>query len=254
MRPPRVWSQRLLRKGPFVAETFALFSQWDFEDTVDRNLARGLGGQFRTAGWEKEVRSTIRARLADVDAIRPLIQLSKSGMSFHDWRDCYRLWITLTEQPYGMFVLEWLHDERERGRYQIRAEEVRPFVTAVWRGERKETISEYGVVRTARDLLKTAHDLGLLTGASSLKTLAHPGLGDSAFVFHLLLIAEIEGSAAKAIESRYWRSAFMAPSEVHNTLLRLHQYRKVDYQVAGSLIQLSLPYANSLAFAEAVAA
>lgn len=254
MRPPTVWSQRLLRKGPFAPETFALFSQWDFEDSVDANLARGLGGQFRTAGWEKEVRATIRARLTDMAAIRPLIQLSKSGMSFHDWRDCYRLWITVTEQPYGSFVMDWLHGERERGRYQVRAEEVRPFVTALWSGARKEPISEYGIVRAARDLLKTAHDLGLLTGASPAKTLAHPHLGDSAFVFHLLLIAELEGSASRAIESRYWRSAFMAPSEVHSTLLRLHQYRKVDYQVAGSLIQLSLPYADSLAFAEAVAA
>ncbi|RWP15968.1 MAG: hypothetical protein E5X67_08820 [Mesorhizobium sp.] len=254
MRPPSVWSQRLLRKGPFAAETFALFSQWNFEHGVDRNLARGLGGQFRTAGWEKEVRATIRARLTDMDAIRPLIQLSKSGMSFHDWRDCYRLWITLTEQPYGSFVMDWLYGERERGRYQVRAEEVRPFVTASWSRAKKVPLSEYGVVRAARDLLKTATDLGLLTGASTVKTLAHPGLGDSAFVFHLLLIAELEGSASRAIESRYWRAAFMAPSEVHNTLLRLHQYRKVDYQVAGSLIQLSLPYANSLAFAEAVAA
>ncbi|KQT48985.1 hypothetical protein ASG43_09140 [Aureimonas sp. Leaf454] len=254
MKTPKLFSQRLLRKGPLAAETFDLFSQWDFEVGVDLNLKRGLEGQFRTTAWEAEVHSTIRARLTDIDAIRPLIQLSKSGISFADWRDCYRLWLIITEQPFGAFVLDWLYEERGNGRYQVRAEEIRPFVTSSWQLAQKAPLSQYGVVRAARDLLKNSTDLGLLSGTSPVKTLNHPGLDDGAFVFHLLLIAEIEGSASRAIESRYWRAAFMAPSDVHNRLLLLHQYRKVDYQVAGSLIQLSLPYANSLAFAEAVAA
>lgn len=253
MKTPKLFSQRLLRKGPFATETFELFSQWNFEVDIDRNLERGLEGQFRTTAWETEVKSTIRARLTKMSAIRPLIQLAKSGMSFENWRDCYRLWLIMTEQPFGSFVVDWLYNERETGRYQVRAEEVRSFVTDSWRRAKKAPLSDYGVVRAARDLLRTSTDLGLLSG-TSVKTLNHPGLDDSAFVFHLLLIAEVEGSASRAIESRYWRAAFMAPSEVHSRLLLLHQYRKVDYQVAGSLIQLSLPYANSLAFAEAVAA
>jgi hypothetical protein len=34
----------------------------------------------------------------------------------------------------------------------------------------------------------------------------------------------------------------MAPNDVERELFRLHQYRKLDYQVAGSVQQLSLPY------------
>ena len=41
-------------------------------------------------------------------------------------------------------------------------------------------------------------------------------------------------------------------SEVHVTLLHLHQFRRLDYQVAGSLVQLTLPYPSALAFAESL--
>lgn len=87
-----------------------------------------------------------------------------------------------------------------------------------------------------------------------MKTLSPPSMGEDALLFHVHLIAELEGSAARVVESRYWRSAFMSPSDVHAALLRLHQFRRLDYQVAGSLVQLSLPYGSAVACAEAVAA
>jgi hypothetical protein len=252
-RPVPVWSQRLLRKGSFAEETYNLFAQWNFEQRAAGNLAKAFSGQFKTRGWEVEVRATTAGRLRDFDAVRPLVRLARA-IPFAEWRDCYRLWITATEEPYGIFVLKWLHHEREAGRFQLRADELRPFVQTSWAEAGKPPLSEYGQVRAGRDLVKLAVELGLLTGSSVIKTLGHPGLSDRAFLFHVYLIAEFEGTPAKVVESPYWRSSFMAPSEVHHTLLRLHQYRKVDYQVAGSLVQLSLPHPNSLAFAEAMAA
>ncbi|HKI21226.1 MAG TPA: hypothetical protein VKA15_25255 [Isosphaeraceae bacterium] len=45
----------------------------------------------------------------------------------------------------------------------------------------------------------------------------------------------------------------MIPStEAHAALLHLHQFKRLDYQVAGSLIQLTLPYPSALAFAESL--
>ena len=41
----------------------------------------------------------------------------------------------------------------------------------------------------------------------------------------------------------------MSPSDVERELLRLHQFRKLDYQIAGSIIQLTLPYANACEYA-----
>lgn len=44
----------------------------------------------------------------------------------------------------------------------------------------------------------------------------------------------------------------MPTSEAHVALLDLHQFKRLDYQVAGSLVQLTLPYPSALAFAESL--
>lgn len=41
----------------------------------------------------------------------------------------------------------------------------------------------------------------------------------------------------------------MRPADVEHELLRLHQFRQLGYQVAGSLVELSLPCANSREYA-----
>jgi hypothetical protein len=46
----------------------------------------------------------------------------------------------------------------------------------------------------------------------------------------------------------------MLPSDVERELLRLHQYRKVDYQIAGSIVQLTLPCANACEYVERMVA
>jgi hypothetical protein len=57
------WSQRLLRKGVLVKETYEVFASWDDNLTEGQNLKATLSGRFPTAGWEREVESTLRRRL-----------------------------------------------------------------------------------------------------------------------------------------------------------------------------------------------
>jgi len=61
-------------------------------------------------------------------------------------------------------------------------------------------------------------------------------------------------SPGKLVASHAWRLFLMRPADVEHELLRLHQYRKLDYQVAGSLVQLSLPCTSTLEYAESMVA
>ena len=45
-----------------------------------------------------------------------------------------------------------------------------------------------------------------------------------------------------------------ATALAQNEYLRLHQFRKLEYEVAGSLVQLSLPCASSREYAERMVA
>ncbi len=71
------WSQRLLRKGVLVKETYEVFAAWDDSLTESQNLKATLSGRYPTAGWEREVESTLVRRLRHIELIRPLIALAK---------------------------------------------------------------------------------------------------------------------------------------------------------------------------------
>jgi hypothetical protein len=61
-------------------------------------------------------------------------------------------------------------------------------------------------------------------------------------------------SPRKVLEAEDWRMFLMTPADVEREVLRLHQYHKLDYQVAGSIVELKLPYGSAREFAERMVA
>lgn len=248
------WSKRLLN-NPLVPEVFELFLRWSFETSIEQNIEAALDGRYGNLGKTHDVGATLSSRFRSIDPIRPLIALAKAGQHFADWRDCYRVWIGAAEEPFRSFALDWLFEQRGQGRYLVRVEDVRPFVADLWKARRASSpLNDYGLTRTARDLIRTATSLGMLDGTGPARTFATVVLSDTSLLFHAHLITEIEGSTAKLVDSRLWRLAYMSPSDVHTALLRLHQFKRLRYEVAGSLQQISLPCRSALEFVEGLAA
>lgn len=249
-------SQRLIRKGALVEETYVLFRSWDYNRSFELNFDHICDGRFPTQAWGTEVKTTLRRRFRDIEAAGPLIVAAKRGLPLEEWRHCLLLWIGSRERLYHEFALNWLFPEFEQGRYQVRSEDVQPFVRTMWRriGGDESPLSNYGVVRTARDLLRMANDFGLLVGNGPRRTFAPLHLSDRCFLYYAHAIAEAEKSTSRVPASELWRLALLQPSEVINTLLRLHQFRKLHYEVAGSLVQLTLPCANPCEYAERMVA
>jgi hypothetical protein len=246
-------TQRYLRKGPLVEETYRLFSGWKDDDSTEANLESAFGAQFSTVAWAKEVRLTTSARLRNLDALRQLVVLARRGMKLGDWRHCWRLWIGATEEPFGRFVRDWLFPLMTSGGRHFRAEDVREYAISAWdRHSPKRPLSEHGVVRAARDLVHTAAQLGLLSSDGPAKALSAIPASDDILLFYVQMISDLEGSSIKVPGSDLWRMMMISASEVHVTLLHLHLFRRLDYQVAGSLVQLTLPYPSALAFAESL--
>ena len=55
------------------------------------------------------------------------------------------------------------------------------------------------------------------------------------------------------IESEDWHMYLLDAGDVERELFRLHQFRKLDYQVAGSLAQIKLPCATAAEYARGLA-
>lgn len=245
-------SQRLLRKGSLLDETYSLFRGWHDDESFDENFARVFIGHFRTESWGREIKTTLRRRFRDLPPTNALVTLARAGMSVSDWRYVLLLWIASHEPLYQVFAVEWLYPEYESGRYHVRSKDILNYVRQTWAAlnQDADTLTDYGVTRTARDLIRMARDLGVLEGEGPAKRFAMMHFSDELKIYFCHVITEQEGSTSRVPTSHLWRILLQSPASVHEELLRLHQFRKLDYQVAGSLVQLSLPCSSAQEYAE----
>ncbi|ANP46084.1 BrxA family protein [Candidatus Viadribacter manganicus] len=251
MIPAPEWSTRLVTVGMLVDESFRMARLWNDQKSFDDNFESSLAGQFRSMSLEGAVKATLRRRFRAIEAASPVLLLAKQGMPFHEWRDCLRLLIGATEQPFRSFVTEWLFGEYVRGRYQVRSIDLHPFLAALWKEmARTKEPTRYSFERTATGLIKGARDLGLLQGNKSNHAFAVTPLSDEVALFYVVFIAQVEGSFSKVSTSLLWRLAMLGPAEVHALLLRLHQYKRLTYDVAGSLVALESKHRSIESFAK----
>jgi hypothetical protein len=98
-----------------------------------------------------------------------------------------------------------------------------------------------------------AVDFGLLRG-TVVKEFASYCLPERSFLYLLYAMREAMNNPSKVLESTDWRMFLMTPADVERELLVLHQYRKLDYHVAGSIVELTLPYVSACEYAERMVA
>ncbi len=255
-QPATAISQRLVRKGALVEETYHLLGNWKEDLSFDDNFNLTFQGSFRSEGWKKEIRTTLHRRFRVLADAQPLITLAKKGYPLPDWKYCLHFWIAVHEILYGTFLQTWLFPEYQSGRLVLRTEDAVHHVLSVWKSINSDSaaLSEYGAVRTARDLLRMARDFGILEGDGPAKKFASLQLSDELILYFCHIIAVEEKSSSRVVGSNLWKLLLLDQDQVHTHLLRLHQYRKLDYQVAGSLVELTLPCANAFEYAERMAA
>ena len=103
----------------------------------------------------------------------------------------------------------------------------------------------------------TASDIGLPLGAQGLaalvpanvKEFASYHLPERSFIYLLHALRDGGVSPSKIVSTPDWKMFLMRPGDVERELLRLHQFKKLEYHVAGSLVQLDLPCPNARDYA-----
>jgi hypothetical protein len=241
-------------KGSLISETYAAFQAWDFDSSVTANYDRFKRDNTvaaRSANWLRDVVFVLHRRFDPIVHDRALVVLAQSKCALEVWKPILLWHMTRDEFLLRDFVVRWLAAEFESGRYAIRRADVIAYLDSL-PAEHAETISKWTSStkeRLAGSLLHILADFGLLEGHVVKKFVPYH-LPDESFLYILHAIAEQKTNARKAINSQEWRLFFMTSTEVEQTLFRLHQFRRVHYEVAGSIAQLQLPCASALEFAE----
>lgn len=241
-----------------IEETYAIFSAWDFERSKWENLNRLRQENFigaSSATWLRDVAKVLNRRFDPAVRDRSLVVLAQHGLPVEDWKPLLLWHMTRDEFLVRDFIQTWLFDAYDAGTFRIRSEDVEEYLRGIAkRGATTEHAwSEQTKKRVAAGLLKIAVDFGLLRGSIT-KEFVSFHLPEKSFLYLLHAIRDEKLSPSKVIASREWRLFLMRPADVEHELLRLHQYRKLEYHVAGSLVQLDLPCTSSHEYAERMVA
>jgi hypothetical protein len=241
-------------KGAMIAETYSVLSAWDFTISKRANLDRLRAQSYIGAGsvtWLRDVAKVLNRRFDPHGRDRPLVFLAKRGWALEEWKPILLWHITRDEFLFRDFLENWLYPMYESGAFRVRPEQLYGYLRAIERrgGTTEHEWSETTLRRVAAGLVKMAADFGLLRGAA-VKTFASFHLPERSFLYLLHAIRDEKQNALRLLESPEWRMFLMSRADVEHEMLRLHQYRKLNYQVAGSLVELTLPCSSSLEYAE----
>lgn len=245
-------------KGAMIDETYAVFTAWDFERSKRENLDRLRAENFigaSSATWLRDVAKVLNRRFDPAGRDRPLVVLAKRGLPIEDWKPLLLWHMTRDEFLVRDFIENWLFAAYESGAYRIHGEDVEQYLGEIGKrgGTTEHAWSEHTTKRVAAGLLKIAVDFGLLRGSIT-KEFVSFHLPERSFLYLLHAMHDEKLSPSKVVTSRGWRLFLMRPADVEHELLRLHQYRKLEYHVAGSLVQFSLPCTSTLEYAERMVA
>lgn len=255
----RVVSSFTIIKGSLIDETYAVFRNWDFDKSRTENLRRvsddnTIGG--KSSHWARDVAKVINRRFDLEGRDRTLADLAIGGCAREVWKPLLLFHMTRDEFLVRDFLVHWLYPQFTQGAYRLNTDDVAKYLTSLeakkgieWSGKWSDSTTS----RVASGLLRIATDFGLLAG-SQRKEFASYHLPEESFLYLLHAMAEDEPNARRIVDADDWRMFLMDASDVQRELLRMHQFRKVHYEVAGSLAQLKLPYGSSAAYARGLCA
>lgn len=259
MTQPRsnVVSSFTIIKGSLIDETYAAFEHWDVDLDKQTNLHRlkehnTIGA--RSANWLRDFAFVISRRFDTDGRDRVLIELARNGCDREIWKPLLLWHMTRDEFLLRDFLIHWFYPAFREGVHRLMFEDVLPYLAIL---EKQGRTSKAWTERTRREvaqsLLRICVDFGLLTGRK-VKEFSSYHLPDESFIYLLHAMAEVEPNARRIVDAEDWRMYLMDTADVERELLRLHQFRKVHYEVAGSLAQLKLPHGSSADYARELCA
>lgn len=246
-------------KGALIPETYEAFRHWDLAADRRGNIQRlkelNVFGAASTT-WLRDLGKVLNRRYDPNGRDRPLVRLAQAGMALESWRPLLLWHMTRDEFLVRDFLIRWLAERHADGTFRIGSEDVLPYLECLEkRGLTKDgkAWSRTTRERVASGLLGIAVDVGLLRGAV-VREFTSYHLPDESFLYLLHAITDEQPNGALALASDDWRMYLYDPEDVEREILRLHQFRALHFERAGSVVALSLPFESAADYAESLSA
>jgi hypothetical protein len=244
-------------KGAMIGETYAAFAGWDLSRSKRENLDRLRDHNYigaKSDTWLRDVAKVLNRRFEPDGRDRALVILAQKGCATHEWKPILLWHITRDEFLLRDFLVNWLFPAFDEGAFRVRPDALLKYLEGLRArgGTTEHDWTESTADRVAAGLLKMATDFELLKG-SVVREFAPYHLPERSFLYLLHALRDELENAGRLVSAPDWRMYLMRPADVERELLRLHQFRKLEYHAAGSLVQLTLPCASAHEYAESMA-
>lgn len=242
-----------------IPETYEVLARWNLDESKKQNLDRLRDENFigaASATWLRDVAKVLNRRLDPGGRDRALTVLAQGGCPMEEWKPILLWHMTRDEFLVRDFLTNWLFPAYLDGAFRIRAEDLHEYLRSIGSkgGETEHEWTSATVSRVAAGLLKIAADFDLVSGATT-REFSSFHLPERSLLYLLHAVLEQEGdSPRRLMSSPDWQMYFMRPADLEAELLRLHQFKHVHYQSAGSLVQIDLPASGALAYAQEMVA
>jgi hypothetical protein len=243
-RRASVVSSYTIIKGALIEETYMVFRAWDFAKSPEENLdlvRRTNSVGAKSASWLLDIYKVLHRRFDPGGRDRNLIELALRGCPLELWKPLLLWHMTRDEFLLREFLVQWLYEHFTQGTLRVRSQDLWPYLRTLHdKGLVAVPWKENTLKRVASALLKMAVDFSLMRGTVT-RDFASYHLPDESFLYLLHAMTELQPNAHEVVNSTDWHMFLMDAGDVERELFRLHQFRRVHYEVAGSLAQLRLP-------------
>lgn len=240
-----VVSSYTIIKGALIEDTYTVFRNWNFTKSPEENLdlvRRTNSVSAKSASWLLDIYKVLHRRFDPEGRDRNLVELAQRGCPLELWKPLLLWHMTRDEFLLRDFLINWLYKHFAQGTLRVQAQDLWPYLRSLHdKGLVAEPWKETTLKRVSSELLRIAVDFGLMRGTVT-REFASYHLPDESFLYLLHAMTELQPNAHEVVHSTDWRMFLMDASDVERELFRLHQFRRVHYEVAGSLAQLKLPY------------
>jgi hypothetical protein len=252
-----VVSSYTIIKGALVEETYTVFRAWDFAKSPEQNLdlvRRTNAVGAKSASWLLDIYKVLHRRFEPEGRDRNLVELAQHGYPLEHWKPMLLWHMTRDEFLLRDFLVHWLYDHFALGTLRVRTQDLWPYLRALQdNGLVTEPWKDSTLKRVSSELLRIAVDFGLMRGTIT-REFATYHLPDESLLYLLHAMIELQPNAHEVVHSTDWRMFLMDAADVERELFRLHQFRRLHYEVAGSIAQLKLPCGSAAEYAREIAA
>ncbi len=239
-------SSFLATKGVMLEATFRAFQCWNLDASMAENVAtirktNPIGGP--SGGWLKDFGKILLRRFDPDGPDRPLVELVQQGWDLETWRPVLLWHASRTDPLLTDFLGKWLFGLRDQGIVLINTQAGVDFLRTYLKqhlGPGK-TWSESNLTQSASGLLRAGVEFHLLRGRVA-KQFEPYRLPERSFFYLLHALMAKHASTDRMLHAFDWRLFLLRPSDVEEELLRLHQFGKLRYERAGSIMELTLPH------------